>query len=229
MNVFRERIDTGEISSEADLKRVFRALALRLHPDTCLDGASADRFRKLRRDFDEALRERGWDRPPPAPGEPFSFTACVELFGELVGSNFPADPRVSRTNKAYRRRAERLDALLGTLGGGYAGLFRKAEAELETLRGDDIVDNPDFNLVKIFLCNLYDWLSSRHGFSGNYVRAAHPGIREILSRRGCPAAARFVDFMVTGGARRTGEAPGTWRAADEAPPPDSTPRQGRCT
>lgn len=208
MNVFREPIAKGEIASEADLKRAFRTLALRLHPDTCLEGASADRFRKLRRDYDEALRERGWDRSPPAPGESFRFETCVELFGELVGSNFPADPRVGRTNRAYRRRADHLDALLGTLGGEYAGLFRKAEEELETLRGDDIVDNPDFNLVKIFLCNLYDWLSSRHRFSGHYIRTAYPGVQEILDRRSCPAAARFVEFMVSGGARRTRQAPG---------------------
>ncbi len=44
MNVFREPIAKGEIASEADLKRAFRTLALRLHPDTCLEGASAARF-----------------------------------------------------------------------------------------------------------------------------------------------------------------------------------------
>ena len=208
MNVFREPIEKGDITSEACLKRAFRALALRLHPDTCLAGDVAERFLRLRRDYDEALRERGWDHPPPGPGEPFSFDACVGLFGELLGSNFPADPRVSRTNRAYRRRAERLDSLLGNLGNGYIGLFRKTEGELETLRGDDIVDNPDFNLVKIFLCNLYDWLSSRHRFSGHYVRTAYPRIREILDRRACPSAARFVDFLVAGRARKAEEAPG---------------------
>lgn len=204
MNVFREPIEKGDITSEAGLKRAFRALALRLHPDTCLAGDAAERFLRLRRDYDEALRERGWHRPAPAPGEPFSFEACVDLFGELVGGNFPADPRVGRTNRAYRQRAERLDTLLGSLGGDYIGLFRKAEGELETLRGDDIVDNPDFNLVKIFLCNLYDWLSSRHRFSGHYVRTAYPRVREILDRRGCPASARFLEFLLAGGARRAG-------------------------
>ena len=48
----------------ADIKRAFRVHALATHPD---HGGDPDRFRELRRAYDEALRRRRLTRPRPKP------------------------------------------------------------------------------------------------------------------------------------------------------------------
>lgn len=200
MNLFREHIAQGRISSESELKRLFRILALKLHPDTCLDQNTAERFLALKRDYDEALRERGWEtaRAETKSPESFSFDLCADLFGELVAGNFPAAPKVKAANKMYRARLERLNAEIGVLGGDWVDMFKRVEQEMLVLRGDSVVSNHAFNLVKIYFCNLYDSIFLKHPFSKAYVRNSYGLVAGVLRESGCAETVRFIDLMLRG-------------------------------
>jgi len=196
VNVFVDLIGSGRIRDESDLKRSFWALAKRLHPDVSA-GAGAERaFIKLKADFDEALSALPIAEPASPPAAPPSRESLVGLFLDLAQSGFPVDRRVRDASPAYLKRIEGFSAAVRAYGIPGVEDFAAVEDEFYAIRGDDIVDNPLFGMVRMILyniCSYHYWPTARTRRS---VEAWLGDARGRLEARGCPGALAFLSWLV---------------------------------
>jgi len=138
-----ELVDSGRIADEAALKRAFRRLAKRIHPDVAAGAAATDgasrSFILLKADYEEALARLASKRagvteaprtakeppaseakpgpeaarPRPAP-RPYSARVLYEGLEDLLGRGFPTEPARAPARASYL--ASR-DEVLGLLAG----------------------------------------------------------------------------------------------------------------
>lgn len=203
MNVFLESIQSGKISGERQLKRLYRALAKKIHPDAAGGTTDKGAFIRLTSDYERALaflgerqssatsaaRQRPRSRPKP------DFGRCAELFAELMAQNFPIDERAR--GGLYLARVNELNAEIGLYGPKFENLFLAAESELYRLKGNSVVMNHEFNVVHLYLYNLSDCFRSGALFAKTYVRNSYASVVEILRGRDADATIALVDLFVT--------------------------------
>lgn len=219
MNLFFGRISAGRIATEADLKRAYRLLAKRLHPDRAAGDSSAaagpgrphQDFIRLKADYDEAAawlaarnrRTASGENPvrpdaaraAEAPRPPATVARCLGLFVDLVASGFPADPRVRASNKAYLRRVRELEAAVDALGSAYAGLFSRAEADVYRLKESAAAFNEPYGAAVLHFYNLSNhfYLPSspaRRNLENSWLK-----IGPALEERGAAALAEFLKLL----------------------------------
>lgn len=142
MNVFLELVEKRSVVSEEGLKRVYRSLVKRLHPDSGGDALKPADLDKLKAEFREALARlseiesaRDSARARAAlSGAAMSREDFLEEFRDLVARGFPLRRRAAEKNKEYRKCIQRCAAHLAAVFGD--PLFLEAiDAQFSELRG----------------------------------------------------------------------------------------------
>lgn len=132
MNPFLSRIDRGDISSAAALRRLYTAEVKRLHPDLNTESAPGIDFDRLREDYEEALRYLAV-RPPSAPAVLADRQAFLDEFRNLAARGFPVNAQAAAKNKAYAASFRKVSAFLGTWSGD-PDFFPRANRECRLLK-----------------------------------------------------------------------------------------------
>ncbi|MBL8965717.1 MAG: hypothetical protein JNG85_01840 [Spirochaetaceae bacterium] len=197
LDPFAKLIAEGKVGSEEELKRLFWKLAKALHPDVSAVENNHERFLKLKDDYDRALALL---RAPKVPvpvstRRPPGRKECVDLFIDLLAGNFPVDLRI-RNQRKYLSRIEELNEGLGGLEGGRRDLFLDFERELYELRGDSVVLNHEYSLLKLYLYQFSSYVHAGTPTGGIYLRKEYPNIVAMLRKRKMESSARFIDWLV---------------------------------
>lgn len=204
MNLFRKAIEAGEIAGEEDLKRAFWKLAKKLHPDAAGVASGHERFIRLKQDYDEAAAMLSAGpavtaKPTLPSGKPKqgppNRAVCVDLFIDLLAGNFPVD-RSIRDNKVYLSRIEALNAELGKFGPEFEGLFKRFENELYALRGDSVVLNHEFSVVKLYLYRFSSFTYTKN--TESYLKNGYELVRGILKKKNLNESIRFLSWLMEG-------------------------------
>jgi hypothetical protein len=194
MNIFDESLAVGKISTEHELKVLFWTLAKKLHPDTSASVTAEKAFIQLKRDFDEALQkincaksdsgETGAERP--------DLERCRTLFSELIAGNFPMTRKTD--NKKYVARIVELNRQINLF--GYKDLFIQSEKELLEFRGDTVVSNHGFNLVRLYFYNMSDYFATGNYFSKLYVKNSREAVLTCLKEREARQTVQLIDWLL---------------------------------
>lgn len=201
MNVFLESIQSGKVSDERQLKRLYRLLAKKLHPDVTAGITDKDAFIRLKNDYERALDFISANQPyvkaaarkKPQERRKPDFTRCAELFAELMAQNFPIDERAR--GGLYLARINEMNAEIGLFGAEYENLFLATESELYKLKGNSVVLNHEFNVVILYLYNLSDCFRNEAVFSKTYVRNSYANVIGILRDRNADNTVKFIDLF----------------------------------
>ncbi len=204
MNLFRRAIEEGSVSSERDLRLLYRKLAKRMHPDVSGPAAGVaghERFIHLKADYDRALRflaARGAGTAESVEQRAATREECIFLFKELMASNFPVDRGIRNANRMYRKRIRRLNEGLSDLDRTHADLFLRFERELYALRGKTAIMNQPYILVKLYLYRFSDYVSFPNGITKNFLIHEYGQVQDIFRNRNMDASAAFLDWLVEG-------------------------------
>lgn len=227
MNIFEKTIREGGIHSESDLKKLFRTLAKKTHPDAGIAGAAQVRgasvntetvitpgsaesldahFINLKNDFDSArilLREfnkakkktknTGMDIPD---AQVLSREECIDIFIDLLASNFPVDIGVRNKNKLYGKRIAKLNETLSRMGDGFTDLFLRFETEMYALRGKTTISNQPFAVVKSYLYRFLDFTLFPGINNRNYLSIGYDQVYAIFKSRDMNNAVVFLNWLV---------------------------------
>jgi hypothetical protein len=194
MNIFDESLAKGEISTEHDLKVLFWTLAKKLHPDTSAAETAEKLFIQLKRDFDEALLKINCARRDEGriEAERPDLEKCRALFSELIASNFPMAKKSG--NKKYVARIAELNRQINLF--GYKDLFLQSEKELLEIRGNTVVSNHIFNLVRLYFYNMSDYFATGNYFSKMYVKNSRALVLASLEERQALQTVRLIDWLM---------------------------------
>ncbi len=205
-NIFCDPIHNGKISSPAQLKRCFRVLAVKVHPDTSANRDGNDRFIKLEEDYREAqaflsqpgakLRAAHMSNDAFAVSKPSRKTASREQiygdFFELEASNFPINLPPERRSKPYKERIISFNeeiAHLNVLGGKS---FLDVECELYELREDWKLFDP----IKNIFYNIVSWHIEPRDFTKQRIIEDFAKVELPLRETGRSATLHFLSWLI---------------------------------
>jgi hypothetical protein len=196
MNVFKKLIASDTIRNRSDLKKYFWIMAKKLHPDLSNIEGSEKGFIKLKKDFDDALSEMPdreellGDRGIPTRKE------IIGLFLDIEASSFPVDIRIRHQSRVYRKRIEEFSKRIRKYEPGGVDDFDGVEDELYAIRGENIVDNPLFGIIRMIFYNVCSFHYYPTAHTKRAVDKWYSEIREELGNRGFPRVQAFLKWLV---------------------------------
>lgn len=216
-NVFDGYIRSGEITDERALSRIYRQLLKAAHPDTATRHTETAAFMKIRADYEAARllfrsgrvgeaneASRSVSRPDQRSGasEPLAadipnFDACAWLFADLIAGNFPLDRAIRDSVRQYGKRMRELDRRLTAFGPEFSALIFDVEEELNRIRGPSVVSNHRFNLVKLYIYRISDYIRANTPFSLHYLRVSRDMMLSALEESHAPRTAFLFNWFVT--------------------------------
>lgn len=191
-NPFIARMTVGTIASEADLRRCYRRLALRTHPDTAPE-AGGEAFRRLKAAYDEALAHLRARVPTPdvRPGRREFYRNFCDLMAASLPSLFT--PLAGRPEQLRRRSG--LGAAHDRLRPERSGAMDRVVSEMNALESH----GPKGKRLAGELRGLLFAIASWHYYPSPFARQ---GIERDASRlgpsllaAGCPETVAFVDWL----------------------------------
>jgi len=199
MNIFDKPIGEGRITSLRELRRCYRALAAKTHPDASAADDSHESFIRLKKDYEEAAsrlaRRRGSGNAIRMAPKPTREEVYHSIW-DLVSSGFPVDPSVRLSSKAYRERIRAFSRQLEAYWGAPNPAFEDIEGELYEIRGADIIDNPLFGKVRMVFYTIVSWHLNPRAFAAQAMGKWIVEIGPELDARGLPAAKAFLSWLV---------------------------------
>jgi hypothetical protein len=203
MNIFDESIASGRIANEHDLKVLFWILAKKLHPDITASSAGERAFVQLKKNFDEAAERMSLSKIGEAPGDTPArsrdIEKCRSLFSDLIASNFPTT--IKEGNKKYASRIAELNEEINLFGKAHTDLFVDSEKELLRIRGDSIISNHAFNLIRLYFYNMSDFFITGNYFSRLYLRNSYSPVIASLRERDALRTIHLIDGLLADLAR----------------------------
>jgi len=197
MNIFIEALKDRKVTTEIELKRMFWRLAKKLHPDITKVENNNYLFISLKSQYDVAHSElnnqiKEIKKNSKSPDR----NICMQLFVDLIASNFPIDRKVKNQNKMYCARLDELNKELGRFGNEYNNLINSVELEMNKLRGKTTVSNHEFNLVKLYFYRISDYYYLKTKNTENYLRIGYDMIIDIFRKRNMEKSILFVNWLV---------------------------------
>jgi hypothetical protein len=206
MSIFIGLIDSGRIRTREELKRLYRRMVKKYHPDSHPESLSIVDFDGLRREYREAelylLEAGGQPRAKPlvpaapasAPNQQFSWNKerFFDELRDLVARGLPVNAKALSRNAAYRRSrdyvADCLDFLYGK-----AFTFEMLDEELRALSREH---RRVHYYAKQVLWNSFDKHAQAFPNSERAARTWLDLSREPLEKLGLGALHRFLADLV---------------------------------
>jgi hypothetical protein len=152
MNIFIEEIQKGKILTTDQLKKTFWILAKRIHPDMHMVDNSSQLFIKLKENYDEAA-ELLPKIEEDTKYRKYTKKDLREIFEELVASGFPVEKSIRNKSKLYVDRIKECSLIISTIGISGVNNFYEVEKDLYDIRGDNIVQNQLFGIIRMMFYN----------------------------------------------------------------------------
>jgi len=205
-NIFRESIQCGRIKTVSQLKRYFRVLAVKVHPDTSMSRDGNDRFIKLEEDYRAAeafllgaAESGGTGQPPvfrsPRAQAPKQRPSREQIYGdffELEASNFPINLPLEKRSRAYRERVAGFNEEIGELGVLGGKSFLDLESELYKLRENWRIFDP----IKNIFYNIVSWHIEPRDFTRQRITEDFDRVRPLLEEAGAAATLAFLSWLI---------------------------------
>ena len=115
----------------------------------------------------------------------------------MIAGNFPLGGDVRQTNKLYLIRVGRLEGEVSKFGKEFAGLVPDVERELYAIRGNSMVSSHAFNLVRLYLNNLSDYLLMGNFFSRLYLKKERESAIRCLKDQNAHRCIFFIDWLLS--------------------------------
>jgi hypothetical protein len=199
MNIFDKLILEGKIASLPELRRYYRALASKAHPDTSKREGSHETFIKLKKDYEQAESRLARLQDPEnrrrKPSKP-TREEIYHSFWDIEASGFPVDRSVRESSRAYRERIRIFSRQLGAYWARPNPAFEEIENELYEIRGDDIIDNPLFGKIRMIFYNIVSWHQNPTAFCANALEKWRGEICPELDARDLQAIKAFLSWLV---------------------------------
>jgi len=167
MNIIINYIHNYKITSERELKNLFWKISKRIHPDATSLDIGNENFIKLKNDYDQAKQLLGTTHVEIKISEICNKEECSDLFIDLMACNFPIDKSIK--NKQYQERISLLNNGLSSLLPDGVNVFSTFEEEMYLLKGETVISNHLFNVVKLYFYRYCDYKYLRNKNSKNYL------------------------------------------------------------
>jgi hypothetical protein len=198
MNLFIFKIERNEITNLSQLKSFYRKTVKLIHPD--ISGKDSNDFLGIQQQFKEAtLFLKNKKTNSSADGEHSKEQVKKELlnvFIDLMSSNFPQDRKISGKNKLYKSRIVQINALANQLF-KEKDLFILFEKDLYILRKDTVISNHKYNLVISYLNNIKDYILMKHKHGYKYIETTYDLIYMIFIEQQLGNGLKFVNWLVS--------------------------------
>lgn len=196
-NIFDKLILEGKIASVVELRRYYRSLAARVHPDISRLQGSHEAFLRLKKDYEAAVSKigqggRGGTGKKAAPTREEIYHA----FWDIEASGFPVDPSIRDSSRAYGDRIESFSRQLRAYGALPDHGFEEIERELYEIRGDDIIDNPLFGKIRMIFYNIISWHQDPKAFTKAALAKWRSEIVPELEARNLRATKAFLTWLM---------------------------------
>lgn len=195
MNIFLKYIEDNRISSEIELRRLFWKIAKKIHPDITSLDTNNEKFITLKKDYDEAkvlLNVKAFKKS--GINQHYGKEECINLFCDLMASNFPIDKSI--TNKKYEERINLINRMLNSLIPDEADLFHDFEKEMYLLKGETVISNHLYGVVKLYLYRFCDYVYLRTRNNKQYLLIGYDLVHEIFVSKKMHSSIKFVDWLV---------------------------------
>lgn len=156
MSSLQTMYEQGRISTYEDLKRVYRLLAKRIHPDILGSGIADEHFVRLKDEYDACAARMAREATSTQPfragaRQVYSRREVIELLIEIEATGFFLNDGRTKRTKLHRARLVRFNRMLATLGiAGVRDIFA-IEKALCRLR---VEDREIYESVKLIMYNI---------------------------------------------------------------------------
>lgn len=195
MNIFDKAVSQNKVSSEADLKKLFRLLVKRVHPD--YSGNSRD-FIELKKDYDISLlqlRDKVL-RNKTVSNKLYTIKECTDIFIDLLASSFPIEEKARNSNTLYIKRVNTLNTALTAINKIHYNLIFSVEKEMLELKHNTGMVEQDYKKVLIFLYGYFDCLFSKGINNKAYIKKEYGNILKILEGRNMVQTIVLFDLLI---------------------------------
>jgi hypothetical protein len=201
MNIFIAYVESGQAATESDLRRIFWSLAKKTHPDATGIDSDSEVFKKIKEDYDASLeylkkKNREPVKKGPAGTHRITKDECIDIFLELIASNFPIDRSIREKNSIYLQRMARLNGGIALLDPSRKDLLLAFEQELYGLRGDSVISNHPYTMVKLFLYRYLDYRQFSNANNRRYIVQNRDAIFALFEEKGMRASASFLQWLL---------------------------------
>jgi hypothetical protein len=196
MNIFIEYIQSEKIKTKEELKRFFWILAKRTHPDVSEFENNEKTFIQLKNQYDEALvllKSHKKDEKHKV----YTKIDFIDVFSDLVALNFPVDKSIIKSLKAYEKRIDVMSEIIRSIGIQEIKDFRDVENELYEIRGDNIVQNRLFGIIKMLFYSLISYYYEPVKFSKNAIEKWFLEIEDELQKKNFTNLFYFLKWIVS--------------------------------
>ena len=184
MSSLQTMYEQGRISTLEDLRRVYRLLAKRIHPDILGSGIADAHFVRLKDEFDACAarmaRDAATSQPLPSESrQVYSRREVIELLIEIEATGFFLNDGKTKRTRLHRARLVRFNRMLGTLGiAGVRDIFA-IEKALCRLR---VEDREIYESVKLIMYNIVAYHYEPRRFILESTTRLHADIQKFKFR-----------------------------------------------
>ncbi|MDX9958156.1 MAG: hypothetical protein RBT68_06910 [Spirochaetia bacterium] len=195
--------EKGRISTLEDLKRVYRLLAKRIHPDILGTTTANERFVRLKDEFDvcaaRIVRDAIGIHPLRADTlsikshRVYSRRDIIELLIEIEATGFFLNDGRTRRSRLYHDRLVRFNRILGTLGIDQVHDIFNIEKSLCRLR---VEDDDIYESVKLVMYNIVAYHYEPRRFILESTTKLHEEIQNFSNREAYAELYAFMGWLI---------------------------------
>jgi hypothetical protein len=199
MKSLESMYEQGRINTLEDLKRVYRLLAKRIHPDILGSGIAEAHFVRLKDEFDACAariaRETAGIQPPQADSrQVYSRRDVIELLIEIEATGFFLNDGRTKRTSLHRARLVRFNRMLGSLDIDQVRDMFAIEKALCRLR---IEDRDVYESVKLILYNIVAYHYEPRRFILESTTRLHSDIQDFKHREAYRELYAFLGWLVS--------------------------------
>lgn len=192
MNIMLDYVKVGKIQNAVDLKKLYRSLILKTHPDISKNDNSTAEFIKIQNQYKEA--QAYIDNGLLADNQPknFQITDILNIFFELVALGYPSG---NIKHKNYSKRLSKLSTLYDlNLPKGNAN-FDSIQRDISQLKGNSINPGIEFNTVRNYLYLLQSYYHNSFKYIRPTLENEQLIITRILTNQNLHSLCQFLKFL----------------------------------
>ena len=198
MSSLESMYEQGRICTLEELKKVYRVLAKRIHPDILGNGIANEHFVRLKDEFDACAarmaREATEVQPLRADARrSYSRREVIELIIEIEATGFFLNDGKTRRTKLHRARLVRFNRMLGTLGIAEVRNIFGIERALCRLR---VEDWDIYESVKLIMYNIVAYHYEPRRFILESTTRLHTDIQKFKHREAYRELYAFMGWLV---------------------------------